>query len=510
MNFEIKKEKLSVPHCACKTKAEQNIDCSITLPDYCAEIKRILKCTLIPGVHSVSRTGDRVSAGGAIVIRVLYEGEKEKIDCYEKSLDLSVSAQMKDITDSMIITGKASTGYVNCRATGQRKISVSGNVNVEFSALCEKSKEIPSQIDCDILQCKKERIKAEHLLCLGEKTFDMDETATVDKSLPSIGKVLRQGAYVAIESKKAVSGKLLIKGELVCHIVYCPVESENKLQCFTHTMPLSQIIDVEGIDDDMDLFVKCSVSQLVISVKNDGDEGGRFVEFAARISAVVMGSKVKEYEFIKDCYSTQGEIETEYALIDILCPLNSVKKAETVKETLDIGPSAKEICDIWISDIKTAMKGDGGRAKGNCIVSLCVLYLDEKGCPSYTEKELEFLSEVPLKESTESLKCEFDAAVKKVDFSSLQSGKTEVTLELLPEIRIWEVKSLRLVMNIEKSDSNSQNSVNPALTLYYCNKGEKLWNIAKKYRTTVSAVKEENGIDGEEMQEERMLLIPCV
>ena len=49
-----------------------------------------------------------------------------------------------------------------------------------------------------------------------------------------------------------------------------------------------------------------------------------------------------------------------------------------------------------------------------------------------------------------------------------------------------------------------------ALIVCYCKKGEKLWNIAKRYSTTLEAVREENDLKGDETEDERMLMIPCV
>lgn len=508
MSFEMKKDKLQTIECAQKMKAEQSIETEISLPDYCAEIKRILKCTLTPGIHSVSRTGDRVSARGTVLIRVIYLGEKDKIDCYEKTVDLAVSSQMKDITDDMVVTGNAAANYVNCRAASQRKITVGGSVGVEFCALQMKKRELPKEIENETVQTKKEKIKAENMICLSEKTFDLGETVALPKEKPSIAKIIRQNAYVTLESKKAVSGKLLIKGEFIAEIVYCPQDSENKFEFFKHSMPISQIIDVEGIDENMDCTVNCRPSQITVSVKNDSDAGGRLVEFAARVTALVCCSKVKEYELIKDCYSTEGEIDAEYILTDILCPVNTLEKTETVKESIDLGVLAKEICDVWISDIRTQMKGEGDTAKGTCSVTACMLYLDEKGTPAYTEKELEFFSEVGLKEKYESVKCDFDATVRKAVCSAVQKGKTELSLEVAVSIKICSVSSCRIVADVKEGEN--MKTEKPALTLYFCQKGEKIWDIAKKYGTTCEAITEENGFEGETVKDDRMLLIPCV
>ncbi len=507
MSIEMKKEILTSRECSFKTKAEQNIETELSLPDYCAEIKRILKCTVIPGIHSVSRTGERVSARGTVVIRVLYLGEKDKIDCYEKTTELSVSTHMKDLPENAVICARGITNYVNCRAASQRKITVNGSVCVEFSGMCMVRKELSEKISDEDIRFRTEKVKAESCVCMAEKTFDIDETVALPKQKAPIGKILRQHSYVNIESKKAVAGKVLIKGEAVCEIVYLPPESENKTEAFTHAMPISQIIDVEGADDDMSLSVECVPSQLSVSVKDSADSSGRLVEFALRISAFVEGSREKEFEYISDCYGTENELEEEYSVTEVLSPLLVTEKTEKVKKSIELS-GAKEICDVWISDIKSVMRGEKDKAKGSCSFTACILFIDEKGAPSYTEKELEFLSETDLKTEAESPECTFDVTVHKAEIPEFSVGKAEVSVEACVKIRICAVNSLRVLTKIEKSERKPQSR--PALTLYYCSKGEKLWDIAKRYRTSLSAIRQENGIEGECTEKEMMLLIPCV
>lgn len=510
MSFEIKKEKLWVKVCAEKMKTEQSIETQITLPDYCGEIKKILKCTLIPGIHSVSRTGERVSARGNILLRVLYCAENDRIDCYEKNIDLAVSGQMKDVTDDTVLTAKAETSYVNCRVSSPRKITVEGSVSVEFKGERINKKEYPFAVESPCVQVLNKEIENENTICIGEKIFDMAETVSLPSQKPSVGKLIHRDAYVIIESKKAVAGKLLIKGECVTEIVYCTQDEGSSVQRFSHSMPLSQIIDIDGIDDDMECNVICAPSLLTVNTKNSSDDSGRLIEIALRISVQVSGTKKEKLKFISDCYCTDGEIENEYTLTDVLCPLTAFEKTETVKSVIDIGSQVKEIYDIRISDVKTQMKGEGDKAKGMCKAVASVLYIDEKDEPSYAEKELEFLSEVPLKGTYESVKCDYYAFPKKMEWTSSEKGKAELSIEFVVNVKICSVSSVRVLENIKKAEGENKNLRKPALTIYFCDAGEKIWDIAKKYRTTSEAVREENGIEGEEIKGARMLLIPSV
>ena len=47
-----------------------------------------------------------------------------------------------------------------------------------------------------------------------------------------------------------------------------------------------------------------------------------------------------------------------------------------------------------------------------------------------------------------------------------------------------------------------------ALTVYFCDGGEHLWDIAEKYNTTVDKIKEENELTQETVADKTILMIP--
>ena len=49
-----------------------------------------------------------------------------------------------------------------------------------------------------------------------------------------------------------------------------------------------------------------------------------------------------------------------------------------------------------------------------------------------------------------------------------------------------------------------------ALTIYYADQGESIWDIAKKYNTSIQSVIEENALESDILQQRKMLLIPML
>ena len=490
-----------------RIKLEKSVETELSLPDYCSDIKKILKCTLTAGIHSVNASGDRINVKGTAVIRLIYVGEKDKLDCCEKTVELSMSGQCRQGDPKSVLVYEALTDYVNCRAVSQRKVSLSGSVSVICRVMCPEKSEILSEADKDI-EVSKRKLTEEDFICHTEKTFDMSETVALDKSQPSIGKIIRQHAYVSIDSKKAVDDKLLIKGELTVHCVYCSDDGDGKIVSLSHTMPLSQITDLEGIDETCEIRVEGKVSQLLVCAKADSSGAGRLIDVAARVSCYICGFKRKEYEYISDCYCTKRKRSALYEARNAFVPLCCSEKKMTLKQSVQLG-AVREICDIWAGEHKATFVKAQDTAKGRINITACFICTDESGVPVFKEKELEFESDIPVDGDYDELEGIFTAQVMKLSASTLREGSTEVSAEVFTDIRAYGFCHINYVCGLSEKQPDDSSEKGPALVAYYCDGGERLWDIAKKYSAPVEAVRAENSFSEETIKAGTVLLIPC-
>ena len=101
MDFVIAKEALISNEPVYSGSVQQAIDCDITLPEYCPDILRILKCQLIPRVSSHNLNSDRLNIDGSGLLRILYIDEKDaSINSYEQICTFSRSVDIGYISDS--------------------------------------------------------------------------------------------------------------------------------------------------------------------------------------------------------------------------------------------------------------------------------------------------------------------------------------------------------------------------------------------------------------------------
>lgn len=508
MALELKKDKMQNAEKIAEATVQQNIDFDASLPDYCSDVKKILKCVVTPGVGNVSVSTSGVTVSGTVTTRLIYISEKDKIDCYENTKEFSVEIKAKDIPSDADVKITAKTNYTNCRAISQRKISISANVGIGLTAFYPSEKEIITDVSGCAVQCKKKKVEYQQLLCQRQKVFELGETAAVPEGKAPIGKILRVNAYAVIDSKKAVSDKLLIKGEMYTEIFYITDEQPSSFERFKHSMPISQIIDMPGIDEKSQCSAEVGVRQVMLNIKQDSSSSNRLLEIAAKLCADIKCSLQKSADIIEDTYSISHEIETEYKIQEFLCPVHTIDRQKTHKTTVEIiGGSIRQILDIWCNELLCTIKGKDDKVEGICSASLGILYLDEKDCPAYTEKTVEFDVPVKLSQKYEFLKCNMSAHIRNIDFKLSSKDKIDVSLEVGLLAEIFSAQSYRILDTVAEGDKKLSTS-DAALTLCFAFKGEKLWDIARKYNTTVSLITQENTLEGEELSEDCMLMIP--
>ena len=105
---------------------ELPIDADFTLPDYCPEINKLLKCNAKVRIFNKSSNGQIITIDGNICVSILYSDENCEACSYEYMLPFNKSIDVgTEIADGIIIC-KANTEYLNCRVVSKRKVEIHG------------------------------------------------------------------------------------------------------------------------------------------------------------------------------------------------------------------------------------------------------------------------------------------------------------------------------------------------------------------------------------------------
>ncbi|MBQ6874128.1 MAG: DUF3794 domain-containing protein [Clostridia bacterium] len=509
MEYSIKKENFTFSEKQIQTSAEQSFETEISLPDYCSDIRKILKCLVTVNIHSCQINGDRATAEGENVIRVLYVGESGKPECYEQSIPFSKYVEIRGKEGDCSCSVRGKVEYVNCRAVSQRRISISGNVGLIFTVAELKSLPLPHAAEGCEIETRCEKVNADMEVSLCNKIFEMGETVSLGEGQPPVSSVVRAEACAVTETVKAVENKLLIKGEMQVFVLYC-ADSENKeLVRFKHTMPISQVFQVGDIDKDC--ICDADVSVCGVSVTPCADSNGKntLFEISVKAEADICAYRNTDLTVVTDCYSTRYEMKCEYRNVDFLRHLFTYKETKQIRTTVDLTPlTVSEICDGFCkkTDGSTVHKNGKIEGKGNGIIGL--IYTDTEGEYGYCERSVDFSFECQGKDNCEGVCAHPVFSVGEISCTSVGSDKAEIKMSVNVFMPIYETVSKKICVNMEPDEEHPKRKNDWELTVYFCNAGEQLWDIAEKYNTTVDRIKEENELTGETVTEKTILMIP--
>ena len=511
MEYSLLKKTVSVKEIVFDGCSEQPVDLDLTLPDYCPDILRILKCRVTPKILTKSISGDRLEIEGTAEIKILYiDSIKKSVRCSDHNIPFSASFNMKQSPQNAIVSAKVKTEYINCRALSPRRLDIHGAFSVCAKVICKSEREFPMSIDDESVQVKGNTATISALEGMAQQQFILSDTVTLGAETSNIEAILKSDATVIKGECKAISNKVMVKGDVNIRVLYLADLNTGETKIFDYTLPFSEILDADGVDENCLCITNVELINHTVNVKSDYSESNKAVSFEIKLCATALGYSTKEIEPIVDAYSTDYDLNLVYGQSQLASIEKNYSESCITKATVEAGcDSILSISDLWCEQCSTTTFIEDGNLLIKGKLNMCIIAKDSDNMPFYSERTVEFTYPVSLSEPDISV--EVDGTVQSISYRINGSNSIDFRIETKLDITVMNTKSVRFVTSAEADMEHPRvKDTNTALTLYYAGKGESVWNIAKEYAVCCSAVMRENDLSDDEISSSVMLFIPNV
>lgn len=494
-----------------ENSSDNLIEFDVTLPDYCPDIKKILKCSVSPKLVSSRCTGDRVNVEANAVVRVIYSSEDNRVFCYEKTVPISKTFDIGTQAENPCVHVKMKTSYVNVRVHSARRIDVNSSIAVEVKVTLKKEHQVVYDAENAGIQLLKDCMGVSSFVGETLMNFGLSETVEINEGKAPVLEILRVSSSVSDVETKAVNNKMLVKGNLKVTVLYVTDNEEKRPQIFEHTMPISRIIELEGISDNTDNFVSLSTNGVEIGVKTNGSGERRLIDIDAGVVADIRSSQRIDSELPTDCFSTKYELNVSTT------PVNFETRAEKICDNISIKSNEKingikigEIYDVWCDSVKKSAKYNDGEITVSGEINASILGKDESGIPFYAERTVDFEKKFPTEKCDDAI-FDVECDVNSIDIRYIIGGEDSIELRIEAVLcaDVFRTVTTKLISSIEIDENNCKRSKS-MFTVYFADEGETLWDIARQFNTTVDSIRQENDSSVLASQTRRMLFIPTV
>lgn len=509
MEFNQENRTFSTPVTVLDTVAEQLADVDLTLPDYCPDIEKILKCTLTPKIQSKSLSGGQLQIDGTCVVNVMYvESIKKTIRCCEQSVNFSQSFSVKETPDNPVIITKTKSEYINCRALSPRRLVMHGAFSLYAKVKLSSKTSIYSSKDSGIESFKK-KVSCTNLKSLCQEQFNVcEEVSVADK--PSIESIVRSAIDVSLTDVKAVTGKLMINGEINLKLLYITDVESGEIGKIDYLLPFNQIIDCEGIDEKTINNVECDIISYDIRLKNDMLSEKPSIVVDIMLCVTEEGYVIDNEEIVVDSYSVFCASKPEFEQLSIsneVVPLSETQM-EKISVKVDNG-KIKKVLDIFTDGVSCEQLNSDNGLKAGGKINICILALNEESIPTIIERTCDY-------EHTFNTASDFNTLrnihphTSSISYRLADDNTIEVRCELKLCACAEKTERLRAVCGMELFEDKPIVADNCALTLYFAKQGESLWDIAKSHNTRLDLLLSENSAENITLDSSQMLLIPKI
>lgn len=492
----------------CESVIDECIQAELSLPEYMPEIVRIIKSCADVRINSCGCTGERCTVDGECELRMIYTCEDGLLYSFSQTRPFSRYCENRAFAKAEDVNASAEVSYVSCRAVNPRRAEMKAGVAIHVTAYSSGAKSVASSSDSAQIQQKCRSFGAMSLGCRRTKGFSMSDVCRLGKD--SAQYLIGINASAMLREVKKIGSKLMLTGEAVTEICYVPTADKSLTEHIRHTMPINQVLEFEGLQENFTGETELCIAACDVIIKNSSDGEGTAFDISLGINASVTMWEEKRYSVITDAYSVSGELSVQRETAEFLSPVDEIHENRSFRETLDLSKTGVS----RLLDMSFGKTSAEARVNGDCLtvsgtLKTVLLYRDRSGEAVILEKAVDYSYERKLPRSVDSPFVLPGVTVCSVDCIQKSDTQAEIRLDVLLDCRVFSRNQLEIITGMSLDEAAPGQSKS-ALTIYFTDGEESLWDIARAHNTTVQALAEENGLSGETTGQLKMLLIPTV
>ncbi len=515
--MEMKQESINIIEQRVKTSFNIMAESDLVVPDIKPDIRELLLADACAEVTSHEYRNGKLTVTGTVYFKALYRPEKDDDACELKSLCSEIPfSDTFEIPNGEEIkfSVSAETEHIGFTLVNSRKLAVKVLVSLTLSGYKQNHISPISTIQDEGVFLRNKQYQMYMPLADECIDFTVSDLLTVPRDMPDIDEILKADAFVTPSDIKVMLGRVMVKGLLHLQTIY--QADDGKAYKIAHTVPFSEVLENEHITEGAFVHVTYDVKNISQHARGDINGDTKIISVDAHLNVRLKASGVEKVTLPDDGYSTKGTLITQKDTVTVSEFVTGEHATFVETQTISL-PKDVSLSDIFCVSAKPMIKEyvfENGALKVLGSLVSFLLYRDEKadGILKSAVTETEFVWQK--KVEGEHLFADGDIWIVQTDAKPNGADSVESCVQLGMYVRVLKKHTLHMLTACEMKEAEEKKE---RMSLVVCFSGEQdtLWDVAKRYGTTVDKIKCANGMDEKMTEDARIpsgksLLIPCV
>lgn len=462
-----------------------DLDFQENLMSYNDDMLKIVRCCVNNFVVSTDCKNGNITIYGKSKIYLTYISESTScLTTADFEEEFQRTIPLENNSDDVTVSVKVINKYNNFRVINQRRIDIHNSFALDIRACAVMPVNMVDE--SENLLIRRDRVSYFSFIGSSFSKADFEENVEIPSDSEVIRKIINSFSSVNIEETKIITDKMLVKAKIMFSFLYTTDTDNEVINKCERTFSISKIVEIDGIDENDIPIVNVDIGNLYVKPKTNKNNELRFIEALGDVNISASVFRSVEMEVATDCYATDNEVVNTFGKLS----LNA--NGRFIRDVID-NTLVFEFENIQIVEVLD--------------VSLSIIDRRNIELSAYVMNENSEVMCISKRHEIENADCQmcsmyvksFDYVIKSehaisvrysIDFSSVNF-----------EERVFSVLSDAQITDNVLADS-------PALVVYFAKEQERIWDIAKKFRTSVDLIKAENELMDDVLSTRRVLLIP--
>ncbi len=481
------------------------------VPDINPDIYQILKSDEKVIIDKVKVEQGRINFSGRLCVSVMYYGKKtESPVSFMKSEfsfeDYIVSDDITEDTDADIVSELVHTDY---RLVNDRKINVKAITGVEATwNNKEEVYAVKGVTGDDSIQLKMGTIDVGSVQERNTEEFTVREELKLPAGKPDIAEIVETTAEICHRDIRCNDGTVSISGDFKISAIYIGTGEAYSLDSTEFTVPFNGNVNIQMADDNTVCMARMQINNVSADIAADNLGEPRVIDVQITVDVAVKSFSHMEETVLEDAYSLAVPLDITRKDINYMMLIGRNKAQGVVRSVVTADsnqPDIMQIVNVWgnIRNAKISVNDDSVTAEGVADIKVMYIAKDDDEPLNVISATIPFSQEIEIKGVTEDSLFDLTTEIEDISFSTLSEREAEVRVTISFDVVASENEEGEIITEINEAEPEESNAIKSGAVIYTVKKGDTLWNIAKKYNTTVDDIVKLNNIENPD------LIYPC-